>query len=188
MNSISTRRGDSGETSLLYGGRVPKSHRRLEAYGIGDEAVSSLGMARAICDDNWIRSEIIEIQRVMFLLNAELATDITHRDDLRQHFQTISSLHTEALDDLLRRLERAVTMPKAFVIPGASTASASLDVARTIVRRLERAVTHLQDDGELQNAECLRWLNRLSDCIFMMARYVDRDLPAESVTGTRIDT
>ena len=184
-NSISTKLGDSGETSLLYGGRVAKSSRRVEANGIGDEAVSTLGMARALCESEFLIDEIIEIQRLMFLANAELTTDTAMLDRLHQHFQTISETHVAKLDELLHKLEREVQLPPAFIIPGASVASASLDMARCKVRDMERAAVALYEDGMIQNVQLLSWLNRLSDCIFMMARYVDRELPTEIVTGTR---
>ncbi len=184
-NSISTKAGDSGETSLLYGGRVSKSNRRVEANGIGDEAVSLLGVARAQCESGFLHDELLEIQRLMFVANAELATEISQLDLLRQHFQTIGDDQIDMLDSLLRKLEEEVELPPAFIIPGASIASATLDVARCKIRELERAAVSLYDDGMLENESLLVWLNRLSDCIFMMARYIDRELPPELVTGTR---
>lgn len=185
-NSISTKRGDSGETSLLYGGRVAKSSRRVEANGIGDETVSTLGLARAHCGDSGlIHDSLLEIQRLMFLANAEITTDTAQLNQLETHFQRISEEHVSELDELLRRLEAEVELPPAFIIPGASVASATLDIARCKVRELERTAVALYEDGLLENRQILIWLNRLSDCVFMMARYVDRKLPPEIVTGTR---
>ena len=184
-NSISTKRGDSGETSLLYGGRVPKSNRRVEANGIGDEAVSALGLARAHCDSDFIQDSLLEIQRLMFLANAEITTSTDHLVRLQEHFQTIGEQQVSELDDLLQRLEEKVELPPAFIIPGATVSSATLDMARCKVRELERAAVALYEDGMIENQHLLVWLNRLSDCVFMMARYVDRDLPPEIVTGTR---
>ena len=186
MASISTKIGDTGETSLLYGGRVSKSDYRIETCGIGDETVAALGMARSLCDDEWISAQLQEIQRLLFILNAELATDPMERPKLAEHFKTISAKHVSSLDTLLAQLEDAVELPPAFIIPGASTASAALDVARVAVRRLERAVVGLREADELENDYLIKWLNRLSDCVFMMARYLDRDLPVEAVTGTRV--
>ena len=184
-NSISTKAGDGGETSLLYGGRVSKSNRRVVANGVGDEAVSLLGVARAYCESGFLHDELLEIQRVMFIANAELTTEISQLELLRQHFRTIGDEHIDQLEGLLRRLEEEVELPSAFIIPGASIASATLDVARCKVRELERSAVSLYDDGMLENESLLVWLNRLSDCIFMMARYIDRELPTEMVTGTR---
>lgn len=184
-NSISTKRGDSGETSLLYGGRVAKSNRRVEANGIGDEAVSALGLARAHCNSDFIHDALLEIQRQMFLANAEITTSTDQLDRLQEHFQVIGEEQVSALDELLQRLEGEIELPAAFIIPGATVSSATLDLARCKVRELERIAVTLYEDGMIENQHLLVWLNRLSDCVFMMARYVDRDLPPEIVTGTR---
>lgn len=184
-NSISTKTGDSGETSLLYGGRVSKSNRRVVANGIGDEAVSLLGLARAHCGSDFLHDELLEIQRLMFIANAELTTDISQLNLLRQHFLSIGEEEINRLDGLLKNLEEATELPPSFIIPGASVASATLDVARCKVRELERAAVMLYEDNMLENDRLLVWLNRLSDCLFMMARYIDRELSPEVVTGTR---
>ncbi len=185
MNSISTRRGDSGETSLLYGGRVSKSSRRVDATGLGDDAISSLGFARANCENEFLRDELLEIQRLIFVANAELSTDLDESSKLQQHFQVIDEENVRQLDELLAYLEQEVTLPSAFIIPGASIASSSLDLARCSVRNFERCVVAMHTDGLVSNHALLTWLNRLSDCVFMMARYADRQLPDEIVTGTR---
>lgn len=184
-NSISTKFGDRGETSLLYGGRVAKSNPRVEANGIGDEVISAIGLARASCDSEFLHDELLQIQRLMFLANAEITTEIDQLDKLRAHFQTIGADHVVALDELLIRLEDQVPLPPAFIIPGASVSSAALDMARCKIRSLERQAVALFHDGMIQNEDLLAWLNRLSDCVFMMARYVDRDLPTDFVTGMR---
>ena len=186
MASISTKLGDTGETSLLYGGRVSKSDYRIEACGVGDETVAAFGMARSLCNDEWVSAQLLEIQRLLFIFNAELATEPMEKPKLVEHFKTISGKHVRGLDTLLVQLENAVELPPAFIIPGASAASAALDVARVAVRRLERAVVRLREANELKNDDLIKWLNRLSDCVFMMARYLDRDLPVEAVTGTRV--
>ena len=186
-NSISTKQGDRGETSLLYGGRVAKSNRRVAANGLGDEAVSVIGLARASCNSEFVNDELLEIQRLMFLGNAEITTEIEHLERFREQFQTIGAEQVASLDRLLEKLETEVQLPPTFIIPGASLASAALDVARCKIRNLEREAVALFEDGMIQNEHLLTWLNRLSDCVYMMARYVDRDLPTELVTGTRRD-
>ncbi len=177
--SIATRRGDSGDTGLLYGGRVRKTDARVDAYGSGDEAVSALGLARSLCADERVTSWIHEIQREMFTVNAELATAADSRHLLETHFPTITIENTARLDSLLHELETEVSLPKSFIIPGGSAGSAAIDVARTIVRRTERAAVALIDSGELQNPEVATYLNRLSDVLFMLARYEDRERPFE---------
>jgi cob(I)alamin adenosyltransferase len=178
-SSIATRTGDSGDTGLLYGGRVRKTDARVEAYGAGDEAVSALGLARALCKDDSVQSRLLEIQRNMFIVNAELATATESRHLLQKHFPTVTVEMTEQLDAVLAELETAVTLPQSFIIPGGSAGSAAIDVARTVTRRAERSAIALLDTGELANPEVPRYLNRLSDVLFMLARYEDRDLPAE---------
>ena len=164
---------------------MSKTNRRVEANGIGDEVVSALGLARAHSDSDFIHDALLEIQRLMFLANAEITTSTDLLDRLQQHFQRIGKEQVSQLDDLLRRLEREVELPQAFIIPGASVASAALDMARCKVRELERRAVALSEDGMINNPHLLVWLNRLSDCVFMMARYVDRELPTDLVTGTR---
>lgn len=185
MNSISTKRGDKGETGLLFGGRVPKDDPRVEAYGLGDMAVSALGLARASCQDAWVADQLLEVQRKLFTVNAQLATDATQTDTLAKHFNTISDDDVKILDDLLAKLESQVPLPRSFVIPGASQTSAAIDLARTVVRTVERRCVELQRTDALENPNIVVWLNRLSDCLFMLARYVDRDMPHEILTGAR---
>ncbi len=177
--SIATRKGDSGETGLLYGGRVRKSDARVDAYGSGDEAVSALGLARALCTDSKVKANILKLQQALFTVNAELATASDSRHLLEQHFPTVTAEMTAELDSLLAELEGAVELPRSFIIPGGSAGSGALDLARTIVRRTERAAVALLDSGDLANSEVTRYLNRLSDTLFMLARYEDRNLPTE---------
>ena len=179
-DSIATRTGDTGDTGLLYGGRVRKTDPRVDAYGAGDEAVSALGLARALCKDERVKAEIHAIQRDMFTVNAELATAADSRHLLEKHFPTVGPEMTERIDTLLAELEAEVELPRSFIIPGGSAGSGAIDLARTIVRRTERAAVALLDARELANAETPRYLNRLSDCLFMLARYEDRDLPADA--------
>ena len=185
VNSISTRYGDAGETGLLYGGRVSKSHPRVAAYGLCDMAVSAIGLARAECDDVWIHDQLLEIQRKLFTLNAQLATDTTQTETLTRNFNTIGNADVDALDALLNDLESKVQLPRSFIIPGASRQSAAIDLARTVVRSVERRVVELQESDPVDNPYLLMWLNRLSDCMFMIARYVDRDISPDILTGAR---
>lgn len=185
MKSISTKLGDSGETGLLFGGRVSKSDPRVEAYGIADTAISALGVARATIQDAFVAEVLLDAQRGLFKMNAQLATDLESTASLESHFETISQDDIETLDELLDKLESDVQLPPSFIIPGASTASAGIDLARTYVRTVERRVVELDDSSALDNPHMIPWLNRLSDCLFMLARYVDRELPHEILTGVR---
>ena len=180
--SIVTKRGDGGETDLLYGGRVSKTDPRTEAGGAVDEAVSALGMARALSGEPLVRSVVDELQRALFTVGAELATDAEHHEKLAEHFKAVSAEMTQALEAHIDALAAEVELPPSFIVPGASPASAALDVARTVLRRAERRAVALHERKPLANREVLRYLNRASDLVFMLARYEDRALPVEVVS------
>ncbi|GAC1626943.1 MAG: cob(I)yrinic acid a,c-diamide adenosyltransferase [Chloroflexota bacterium] len=172
MARVTTKTGDEGYTDLLGSGRVPKYHRRPEAYGTIDEASSALGLARAHCTDRGVCDDIYALQKDLYTLMAELATPpenyekvdfkIRH-DDVRR------------LDELGENYKQHVEIGRHFIVPGNSVTGAALDLARTVVRRGERQVARLYHDGDVTNVETLRYLNRLSDTLFVMARYVERE-------------
>ena len=117
------------------------------------------------------------------MIGAELATDPTNRHLLLEHFQIVDESHVTRLEKLIDEIGEQVELPPNFIIPGASTASSALDLARTQVRTAERRVVDLKTAGLLPNIHLLVYLNRLSDLLFMLARYEDRHLPFEIVTG-----
>jgi cob(I)alamin adenosyltransferase len=179
MAKIYTKKGDDGTTSLWYGGRVPKSHPRTEAYGAIDEAVSALGVARAACGSEHadVAATVLRVQNELFVAGAELAT----APEAAQRLQDGVSKVTEAMvarleSDIDRYMER-VDLPPKFVIPGGTELSARLDVARTAVRRAERRVVALKDAGDLADEIVVTYLNRLSDALFAMARFADEAEP-----------
>ena len=182
---IYTRTGDSGETRLLFGGRVSKADARCEAYGATDQAVSAMGLARALSKEPRVKEVLLEVQHEMFTVGAELATDNEGYEHLEANFSVVTPEMTQRLEERIDELSRQVKLPSAFIVPGASAASGALDVARSQLRAGERRVVELQERGLLVNAEVLRYINRLSDLLFMLARYEDRDLPFETVTGRR---
>jgi cob(I)alamin adenosyltransferase len=173
--SIVTHGGDSGETSLLYGGRVPKDDLHTEAYGALDEAISALGLARATAasDDAAFAARVLSLQRELFTVGAELATGKGERHLLEKHFAVVTPAMVDALEGEVHALEAQVPLPQAFVIPGGSVAAAAVDMARTLVRRAERRAVALQRNGELENPEVVRYLNRCSDLLFMLARQAE---------------
>ncbi len=183
---IYTKYGDGGETSLLYGGRVSKNDPHTEAYGITDEAVSTMGLARALSEDSKVKGVLIEVQRELFAIAAELATDPQRYDMFKRHFKPVTTEMVTRLEGLIDELEEETEMPNVFIIPGGSPASAAIDMARCVVRTGERRVVALREDGKLTNPEVLRYLNRLGDLLFVLARYQDRGLPLEKVTGQRV--
>ena len=183
--SIVTKTGDGGETGLLYGGRVSKTDPRTEAYGAVDEAISALGVARALIKDRGRHATILRVQSELFTVGAELATDTAEYDKLQQHFMVVTPDVTSRLEVEIDDLERRVPLPDAFVIPGGTPAAAALDVARAVVRRAERRIVGLQQAGQLRNPEVLRYTNRLSDLLFMLAR-AEEGSAVKPLTGRRV--
>jgi len=180
---IYTKGGDKGETGLLYGGRVSKADPRTESYGTVDEAISALGLARALSQDPYVKASTLDLQRELFLVGAELATDPTEYATLQKHFNVVTPEMTQRWEKAIDKMAAQVELPAAFIIPGASAASGAMDIARTILRRAERRVVELHQKGLLVNEEILRYINRVADLAFMFARYEDRSLPVERLTG-----
>ncbi len=164
------KKGDQGETSLLYGVRVPKNHPRCEAYGTIDEVVSALGLARCFCK-RVPGDALLELQRGLFKVGAELATSLEHYEKLVSRGGAITSEMTDDLEKQIVDLENKTEMPQAFVLPGAISGSATLDMARAILRRAERRVVDLVQAGEVRNGEVERYLNRMADLLYALARY-----------------
>ena len=178
---IYTKTGDSGDTGLFGGGRVPKDDPRVEAYGDVDELNATLGMARAVEPMPRIDEVLIPVQRDLFSIGALLATpdlDKMHNHLVKANIdeRRIKDLE-HAIDDCDKELEPL----KAFVIPGGSRKGAVLHVARTVCRRAERRVVRLQHDVEIPSLVVI-YLNRLSDLLFMLARVANVRTGAGEVT------
>jgi len=167
---IYTKRGDDGTTGLLYGGRVSKADPATEAYGSVDEAVAALGLARAEVPDNRLRELILRLQRELFVVGADLATNPKERHKLKPGVSLVTPGMTDELERLIDRSVEEHPLPEEFIVPGANTASAALDVARTLVRRAERRAVDMRDEGATVSPDALRYLNRLSDLLFCLAR------------------
>lgn len=185
-SSVATGRGDDGTTGLLFGGpRVAKDDPRVEAYGTVDEAVAVLGIARAqlalkaqygVLPATFGRLDdlILRLQRELFVVGAELATPREVADRLRDGETRVTSAMVDALGEILAGLEANVPLPKEFVVPGETTTSAALEVARTTVRRAERRVVTLQRLGLLGESLVLPYLNRLADLLWILARAAEQ--------------
>ncbi len=169
------KRGDQGETSLLYGGRVLKSDPRCEAYGTIDEAVSALGLARAVSNNERTRDIVYRVQEELFIVGAELATAADDYDKLTDK-KVVTEEMVNRLEGLIDIFEAEMEMPKKFIIPGDSPSSAALDLARTVIRRAERRAIELRNNGVLPNERVLHYLNRLADLIFTVARYEEKSI------------
>lgn len=162
-----SKQGDLGYTSLLKGKRVPKYDPRIETYGTFDEAASALGLARALSKNNKVKEIILTVQKELYSLCSELATPTENYEEAP--FK-VSENHTKRLENLIDELLKDKLLPSHFIIPGKTPASAALDLARTIVRRAERRVHKLTHKGIIKNVEMGRYLNRLADLLFTLAR------------------
>jgi len=152
----------------MGGQRIPKSGPRPEAYGTLDEASSALGIARASATRPKTKEIILRIQKDLLLLGAELATT---PEDMHKYPYKITKDHVERLEGLLEELQEDTVIGKEFVLPGATMASAAIDLGRAIVRRAERKAVRLLQEKIITNGEVLRFLNRLADLLFALARY-----------------
>ena len=177
---IYTRKGDEGDTGLLFGGdRISKADVRTDAYGTTDEAVSALGLARASIGSATDRTEArldeltLRLQRELFVVGAELATHVDRRAKLTAGTSLVTAEMVTALEAEIDALEADHPMPAEFVIPGESMTGAAYDLARTTVRRAERRAVALAADGGLPGSQVVPYLNRLADLLFVMARAAD---------------
>lgn len=173
---IYTKKGDDGSTALLFAGkdRVSKAALRPSAYGDGDEAVSALGLARAVCTEPELADLILRLQREMFVVNAELATGPEHHDRLEDGLTRVTAGMTSDLEPLIDDYESRIPEIKDFVVPGGTPCGAHLDHATRVVRRAERSAVRLSE-AEQVSGHVLRYLNRLADLVWTLARYADRD-------------
>jgi cob(I)alamin adenosyltransferase len=172
---IYTRGGDDGTTGLLYGGRVDKSDPRTEAYGTTDEAVAALGMARVFIADSLLADLVLRLQRELFVVGAELATATQNSHKLRPGVTKVTAEMVDALEEIIDDYVGRIRMPEEFIVPGESRGSAFLDFARTVIRRAERQTVAMDRAGMLSDREAVRYLNRLADLVFVLARYEEGD-------------
>lgn len=173
---IYTRGGDTGETSLLGGGRVRKDHERIEAYGTVDELNSFIGVARASWPGSSIDAELHRVQSDLFDIGARLAAPTAS-----DHFPGVSASRIEELEHAIDAMEGNLEPLRNFILPGGTPAAGHLHVARTVARRAERLVVALHDPADLTNLT-IQYLNRLSDYLFVAARLAnseagERDVP-----------
>jgi cob(I)alamin adenosyltransferase len=172
--SIATRKGDDGTTGLMYNKRVPKSDPRVAAIGTVDELNAAIGMARALNGPGLVGDNLLTIQKDLVTFMGEMAT---LPEDLERYrtdgFQIVAPELTAKLDKLVADIEGQGISYRGWATPGANAACGSLDMARTVCRRAERGVQALRESGEIQNAEMIMFLNRLSDVLWLMARWVE---------------
>jgi len=170
MAKITTGTGDAGYTGLLGSERVAKYDPRPDTFGTVDEATSALGLARATTQDPKVKEIIYRVQNELYLLMGEVATTPENYEKMGLR---MTADHVQWLEQVEESLKQEVEIPNKFIIPGDTLDGAALDLARTIIRRAERMAVKLLHDGVIQNGEVIRYLNRLSDLVFILARYIE---------------
>jgi len=172
VNSITTRTGDKGTTHLFSGETISKHSPQTDAYGDLDEVVSILGIARALTQNRETGERLIDVQRRLFVVGAELATSLAHVHLLKAR---VDKAMLAELDSERDRLEQSLPPPAGFILPGGTPAAAHIDLARAVTRRCERKVVGLAEQGLLENETLIVWLNRLSDYLWLLARAEEGD-------------
>lgn len=167
--SVYTKTGDKGQTSLFDNKRVDKDDLRVESYGTIDELNSWLGLSKNFVEDSEIVNLIHQIQRRLFDIGAELATEDESKRPVMIEEEEVTFLEKE-IDKYLEKIKK----PDHFIIPGAGKTSAILHVARTVCRRAERRIISLSKKANI-NPHLIRYVNRLSDLIYVLARYTEDD-------------
>lgn len=180
-NKIYTKTGDEGDTGLFGGGRVPKDHPRVSAYGDIDELNAVIGMARSVEMMPRIDEVLAPVQRDLFALGALLATPDLEKMKEQLNKARISDARIAQMEQAIDDGESELEPLKAFILPGGTPKAAALHVARTTCRRAERAVIHLQREAEIPQIVIV-YLNRLSDLLFVLARVANRRAGAGEVT------
>lgn len=178
---IYTRTGDLGDTGLFGGGRVPKDHPRVAAYGDVDELNAAIGVARAAEPMPRVDEVLVPIQRDLFAIGALLATP--DREKMEKHLEKaqVNDARITELERAIDSCEGELEELRSFILPGGTQKAAALHVTRTVCRRAERAVIRLQRDEKIPEVVVV-YLNRLSDLLFMLARVVNRRSGAGEVT------
>ncbi len=182
--SIATKTGDDGSTGLLFNRRVPKTHPRVEAYGSCDELNAALGLAKSFlaappssATHQEMHAQLHQIQKKLVDLMGELATLPDDRERyIKAGHQFIGSTDVHLLTTWLDQIEAQKPRFDGWSTPGANAASAALDIARTTCRRAERRVVSLGEEGIQFHGEVIRYLNRLSDLLWLMARSIESEL------------
>jgi len=170
--SITTKIGDKGFTSLLFGGSDSKDSLRIESCGTLDELCSFLGLAKSLTKDKKAKAVIEDIQRDLIIIGAEIASEKSHIHKLRQR---INGNDIARLEALIKALEKKyLAKMRYFVLPGENTLSAVLDITRTVARKAERRAVQLERAKALKNVLIIVYLNRLSDLLFLMARSYEK--------------
>lgn len=176
---IYTKTGDKGTTSLIGGTKVPKSHLRIEAYGTVDELNSYIGLVRDLLTDEPGRITLQEIQDRLFTIGAALACDPVKETKMR--IPDLKDSDISLLEQEIDRMEEALPAMKSFILPGGHATISQLHIVRCVCRRAERCCVRLELEGEEVEPGILQYLNRLSDYLFVLARYTGLQLQAPEI-------
>jgi len=188
MSKIYTYNGDKGQTNLFLGGTISKSDLRVETYGTVDEVVSSLGFAKTQCKTKEVIDILEMLQNSLFIVGAELSANqdsSSKNEKVAQLINTIESKNIKELENLIDSISKRIDLGNEFILPGTSSGSSSIDITRTIVRRLERLVVRLNEKIALKNKYILIFINRMSDLLFVLARLEDKGEKTKRVRGVR---
>ncbi len=175
MARVYTKTGDDGTTGQLFGGRIRKGSELMEALGDIDEAVSTLGVARAECaahpaTDKRIAEIILRVQKELFIVGADLSVNPKHRDRLKTGISLVEGEMVTGLEKLIDELVAEQPLKPVFLVPGTTALEAKIDLARTVVRRAERHTLRAKEAGHPVSEHAQQYLNRLSDLVFVLAR------------------
>lgn len=171
---IYTKTGDDGTTSLIGGTKVPKSHLRIEAYGTVDELNSYIGLCRDLLTDDQGKNTLLEVQDRLFTIGSSLACDPIKEPKMR--IPDLKETDVELLEKEIDRMNEIVPAMKNFILPGGHTTLSQLHIARCVCRRAERCSVRLELESLEVEAIIIKYLNRLSDYLFVLSRYTGQQL------------
>ena len=178
-SKIYTKTGDKGNTSLIGGTKVPKSHLRIEAYGTVDELNSTIGLCRDLITDEPGRSILLEIQDRLFTIGSSLACDPVKEPKLR--IPDLKETDINLLETEIDKMDSKMPVMKNFILPGGHPALSTLHIARCVCRRAERCCVRLEHENEEVEPLVLKYLNRLSDYLFVLSRYTGHIMGIEEI-------
>jgi cob(I)alamin adenosyltransferase len=176
---IYTKTGDKGTTSLIGGTKVPKSHLRIEAYGTVDELVSYIGLCKDLVHDKISQATLQEVQDRLFTLNASLACDPEKGSKLR--IPDLKDTDITFLEQEMDRMNEIVPEMKSFILPGGHATVSHLHIGRCVCRRAERCCVRMQQESLEVEPVIIIYLNRLSDYLFVLARYIGHQLQVAEI-------
>lgn len=176
---IYTKTGDKGTTSLIGGTKVPKNDIRIETYGTVDELNSWVGLMNDLLKNAGLQDELREIQDRLFTIGSALATDL--EKEIKMSLPELHETDIEFLEKRIDAMTAELPEMKSFILPGGHSTVSSIHIGRCVCRRAERLAVSMQQEGMVADEKIIRYLNRLSDYLFTLARYAGKILQAEEI-------